>query len=214
MTFQLVAPEVNAALNAVAYTGNNRFVAAGGGLILYSTDGGASWNDAGYTNTNVIYRRPTATSEPAPIWSIADIAASTNGRVLAVGGGCPNIANMPGVAYYSTNGGLSWNDTDYSEKPLYIKGVATNRQGKWIAVGTNIGQYIVSTDNGASWSKFADISTNNLWLGSVAHVNGNRWVAVGGNGKIVTTSDNGANWTTVNTGSPRSLYALICVKVN
>jgi len=213
-TFKIAMPEVNGPLTAVAFTGNNRFVAAGGGLLMYSTDGGVTWSNANYTNTNVIYRRPTATSEPAPIWNIADIVASTNGRILAVGGGSSNILHMPGVAYYSSDGGLSWNDTNYSEKPNYIKGVATNNQGRWIAVGTNIGQYIASTDNGVSWTQFADISTNNLWLGAITHVQGDKWLAVGANGMFVATSDNGSTWTTVTTGSQVSFYDVICAKLN
>jgi photosystem II stability/assembly factor-like uncharacterized protein len=214
VTFQIVEPELPGLLTAVAYTGNNRFVAAGSGMLKYSTDGGATWSDAGYTNTNTTYRRPTATSEPAPIWNIADIAASTNGRVIAGGGGSYSIIHMPGVVYYSSDGGLTWGDTDYSQKPLYIRGVATNRQGKWIAVGTNIGQYITSTDNGLSWSEFADISTNNRNLFSVTHIQGDKWLAVGAHGTVVSTSDNGATWATVNTGSQASFYDVICVKVN
>jgi len=212
-TFKIAVPEVNGPLATVAYTGDNRFVAAGGGLLMYSTDGGATWSNAAYTNTNIIYRRPNNTSLPAPIWNIADIVASTNGRVIAVGGGSFNILYMPGVAYYSSDGGLSWNDTNYSDKPNYIKGVATNKQGMWIAVGTNIGQYIKSTDNGASWSEFTDISTGNLWLGSIAHVEGSKWLAIGANGIMVVTSDNGATWTTVNTGNQIGMYDIVCAAV-
>jgi photosystem II stability/assembly factor-like uncharacterized protein len=212
-TFKIAVPELNGPLATVAYTGNNRFVAAGGGLLMYSTDGGATWSNAAYTNTNTIYRRPNNTTLPAPIWNIADIVASTNGRVIAVGGGSFNILNMPGVAYYSDDGGLSWNDTNYSEKPLYIKGVATNEQGMWMAVGTNIGQYIKSTDNGVSWTKFTDISTGNLWLGSIIHVDGNKWLAIGAQGMMVATSDNGTTWTAVNTGNPNGLYDIVCAAV-
>jgi photosystem II stability/assembly factor-like uncharacterized protein len=212
-TFKIAVPEVNGPLATVAYTQDNRFVAAGGCLLMYSTDGGATWNKAAYTNTNIIYRRPNNTSLPAPIWNIADIVASKNGRVIAVGGGSFNILNMPGVAYYSDDGGLSWNDTNYSEKPLYIKGVATNEQGVWMAVGTNIGQYIRSTDNGVSWTKFTDISTGNLWLGSIIHVDGNKWLAIGAQGMMVATSDNGTTWTTVNTGNQIGTYDIVCAAV-
>lgn len=211
-TFQLVAPEVPGPLAAVAYTGNNRFVAAGGGSLVYSTDGGATWNDAAYTNTNIIYRRPTDTSSPAPIWNIADIAASTSGRVIAAGGGSFSFIHMPGVIYYSSDGGLSWNDTGYSDKPNWLEGVGTNNQGLWVAVGTNLGMYITSTDNGVSWSEYTDIS-GPLRLKSVVHVTGNKWLAVGAQGFVIASADNGATWTTVNTGGTKGLFDLVCAKM-
>jgi len=211
-TFQIVVPEVPGPLAAVAYTGPNKFVAAGGGSLVYSTDGGATWNDAAYTNTNIIYRRPTDTSSPAPIWNIADIASSTNGRVIAAGGGSFSFIHMSGVIYHSSDGGLSWNDTDYSDKPNYLEGVGTNRLGRWIAVGTNIGQYITSTDNGASWSEYTDIS-GPLRLESVVHITGNKWLAVGAHGLVVASTDNGVTWTALNTGATKGLFDLVCAKM-
>lgn len=212
-TFQLAVSETVGPLTAVAYTGNNQFVAAGGSKLMCSTDGGATWSNAAYTNTNNTYKRPTSTS-PAPIWDVADIAVAKNGRVVAAGGGSYNELYMPGVIYYSSDGGLSWSDTDYSDKNEYLEAVGTNKLGRWIAMGTNTGRYITSTNNGASWSgQYTDIVTN-YRLRSVKHVTGNKWLAVGAQGLIVASTDNGVTWTAVNTGDTKSLFAMVCANTN
>ena len=82
-----------------------------------------------------------------------------------------------------------------------------------MVVGTS-GTVVTSTDNGLSWSEFADIATNNYNLFAVTHVRGDKWPAVGAHGTVVNTTDNGATWTTVNTGSQVMFYDCLCVKVN
>ena len=83
-----------------------------------------------------------------------------------------------------------------------------------IAMGTNTGRYITSKNNGASWSgEYTDITTN-YRLRSVKHVTGNKWLAVGVQGFIVASADNGVTWTAVNTGDTKSLFALVCVNTN
>ncbi|MGP1474440.1 MAG: WD40/YVTN/BNR-like repeat-containing protein [Treponema sp.] len=84
------------------------------------------------------------------------------------------------------------------KKRLKITRCSTRRAyGKniWVAVGVNFfsdrGEIITSRDNGNTWTKQA--SPTDMGLSGIAYGN-DKWVAVGGEGTIITSPD-GNTWT-------------------
>jgi hypothetical protein len=179
-------------LYGIAGDGAGHWAAVGEGGVEHSTDGGSSWKrDAGPTSSEVSQ-------------SLASIATDGNGRWLV------GFGRDYGKICYSTNGGVSWTAGNSSTvfKSMGIFGIATDRTGRWVAVGnldigvssdydSGIGY---STDGGATWEA-ANISTafeRRDSLRAIATDGRGRWVAGGSNGKAAYSTNGGAAWTATN----------------
>jgi len=165
-------------IRAIAF-GNNTFVAGGGTMVTYSTDG-VNWSatiDLDYITTTGIF---------GDVYAIA----YGNGKFIA-GSGIGKMA-------YSTDDGKTWIVVADSKFEGYsIKAIAYGN-GVWIAVGASflddIGKMVYSTDNGITWTVVANSITGaTKAINTIAYGNG-KWVA-GGAGYLAYSS-NGTTWLT------------------
>jgi len=201
-------------INAIACS-SNRFVAVGqSGKIAYSADNGATWTAV--TNST---------------FGTSDI------RAVAYGGGRFVAVGSQGKMAYSADNGANWtavtnNSTiwdytdswgDPSPSMAGIEAVAYGN-GRFVAVGGH-GKMAYSDDNGVTWTAVTNNST--IWdytgyiidneavkavtskasIEAVAYGNG-RFVAVGYQGEMAYSADNGVTWTAVSNGT---LYGNIAV---
>ncbi len=122
-------------------------------------------------------------------------------------------------AWTSTNNGDSWTSRAFATAS---GGAMTNIlydsfSSKFYAFGPNptsgadLLHMQVSSDSGASWTKTYITGTSmnsNCDFTGIATNESGRWVAVGPNGIIIYSDNNGSSWTLVNTGTIENLYAV------
>jgi photosystem II stability/assembly factor-like uncharacterized protein len=203
-------------LNAAAF-GNGTFVVVGDdGLVMTSTDNGATWT-----------QRITGSSD-----SLTSVAVSGS-TIVAVG--------YYGTVVRSGDGGATWSQSWPTELDLYS---VTAGNGTFVAVG-DAGEIIASTDGGATWT-FATSGTsavlhgvaygngtfvacgNSTFLRSTAGTAGwtdatpaefsDSMVAIAfGNGQFVAidsfgtgevSDDNGATWSYTQPAAESTLYSI------
>lgn len=81
--------------------------------------------------------------------------------------------------------------------PDLLRGIGYG-DGKFVAVGGDANGMIMSTTDGATWDEDL-FPQGDGWLGDVAWLDG-VWVAVGGNGIVVRSTDGGVEWTQARSG--------------
>ena len=81
--------------------------------------------------------------------------------------------------------------------PDLLRGIGYG-DGKFVAVGGDANGMIMSTTDGATWDEDL-FPQGDGWLGDVAWLDG-VWVAVGGNGIVVRSTDGGVDWSQTRTG--------------
>jgi hypothetical protein len=197
--------------SAIAYGGNDRFVAVGysqGDVssIGYSPDGGETWTVA--ANPDGLFRGGN---------SGYGIASDGNGLFVAVGDSQDDASNIG----YSPDGGETWTvaaNPDGLFRGGGGYGVAYSN-GTFVAVGqslndaSNIGY---STNGGQTWT--VSQNTNGLFGGpffsggyGVASDGNGRFVAVGVSGNdasnIGYSSNGGETWTVVSTADKNGLFS-------
>ena len=100
-----------------------------------------------------------------------------------------------------TDDGVTWTDTinkitrdDHT--PDLLRDVAFGG-GRFVAVGGDANSMIMVSDDGRTWDEDKH-PRGGVWLGGVAYLDG-VWVAGGGNGYIVRSTDDGQTWSAVDT---------------
>lgn len=140
---------------------NYGWVAKEGGLVIYTTDGGTSWNNSSGCPSGVI---------------VTDIHFSDYSNGWIVG--------YDGLLYKSTDGGASWNSVSTGYSSYHFRGVHfINTTTGWI-VGTN-GLVIKTSDSGINWTQQSTNISDHLMDISINGTNG--WVC-GFNGRILKNS--------------------------
>jgi photosystem II stability/assembly factor-like uncharacterized protein len=168
-----VGSPVSSALRSVAFASDrSRAWAVGdGGVVLRSSDGGASW---------------TRISAPTKATLRAVRFADDALHGIAVGD----------VAIATSDGGASW--TALTQPPAALNGLSISGP-RAVAVGAN-GLIWRSADSGATWSQVsapANATLNSIGFASDALQFG--W-AVGNGGALLVTDDGGAHFRSVATG--------------
>jgi hypothetical protein len=104
----------------------------------------------------------------------------------------------------TTEDGVRWVDVmneppkdGNDHTPDLLRGIGYG-DGKFVAVGGDANGMIMSTIDGATWDEDL-FPQGDGWLGDVAWQDG-VWVAVGGNGIVVRSTDGGTEWTQSRTG--------------
>jgi photosystem II stability/assembly factor-like uncharacterized protein len=195
------------ALNAASFNSNYAVVVGNNGKIFTSTDN-IAWTQQTSGTTNTLYAITNSQygffiagssglilkSSDAINWSVItkvsnhqlNSAFSYSGTVILVGNN--------GEIAVSTNGSsfISYKHNNSVYRDVVYNG--TN----WIAVGNAT----ITSPNGTTWT-----NRNSLSLNGICN-NAGFLVAVGDNGLIVTSSDNGLNWTTRTSNISDNLYGI------
>ena len=166
------------ALAVHAASANVVWVAGEDGVLLRSTDGGATWSlrDSGSTRHLRAVARAANTG-----WAVGD-----GGTVLR-----------------SSDGGQTWTAQNAGSHQQ-LRGVAVlDAQHAW-AVGDG-GVVLLTTDGGATWEQHAAGVER---LHAVAFVDVLHGLAVGQGGAIVQSADGGQSWTAMDSGTGAHLRAV------
>jgi photosystem II stability/assembly factor-like uncharacterized protein len=168
-------PQPTGAFNGCTSVGPDRFWAVGsGGLVMLSTDGGATWS-----------AQPTGSD--ADLWS-ASFADAEHGWVV---GGQPT-SQEPGVILRTTDGGASWSDVTPAGLTATLTNVSfADATHGW--VGTAEGTLLETTDGGATWQTVALPGASKADT-VVDFVDSRHGWAGGPRGRIWRTSDAGRTW--------------------
>jgi hypothetical protein len=156
---------------AISADGVRMAVASLGGILSYSMNSGATWQQ-GDAPTN---------------WNWSAVACSTNGTfVVAVGNGRTNFSE-PGPIYVSTNSGINWLPTTAPTLNWFC--VACSADGSKITAGapgsgSSVPPGVYSSTNyGATWAPNDTVQsyTNILGVGTIASsADGSKLVAASG----------------------------------
>ena len=151
------------------------------GGIVYSTDGGLSWNPS-----------------DAPVSNWYGFASRDDGKVA--------IAQVnPGGLYMSTNYGANW--VPISGAPtLYWNGISSSSDGStWFATSNSPNAVYVSTDGGFTWTEVtSSFSPSLAWTGISCNYDCSTRYGSDQGGYIYKSTDKkGSHWTAVN--APSSL---------
>jgi len=201
------------------------WIAGGGGKVLRSDDGGASWQI-----------KSTGITE-----NLQDVTAWDRDRVVAVGN--------DGVVIVTTDGGENWDRvevprSDIANKLIRVRsldggmawavgvmgmilhsddwGVSWERRGEEIDVAWNdiafaedqaiwvvgeFGSMMRSSDDGLTWEQREPVSEQSLM--GVAFRDADTAVAVGLDGLVLVTNDAGSTWEKVDPGTPLHLFDVV-----
>ena len=167
-TWTPVETGIETALTDIAFAdAAHLWIAGEDGVVLRSTDGGASWD---MTDTGV-----DAT--------LLAISFDTVDKGVAVGEG--------GTILVTDDGGRTWRQSATSASSR-LNGIDFAADGTTWAVGDN-GAMLRSRDGGVSWTQLVFGTPLTSALQAIAF-NGAAGVAAGVDGTILTTTDNGGSW--------------------
>ena len=212
-------------INAIfAVNANTIFAVGNGGLVLVSTNGGASWTvlPTGVTANlfGVFFTSATTgwvvgangtilfTSNGGATWTpqVSGTSQQLN-SISMVSATTGFIVGTNGVILATTNGGATWT-AQTSGTALNLNSVsAVNANDAW-AVGQN-GTILVTTNGGATWTAQTSGTTQNLT--GVSFVSTTTGWAVGSNGTILVTTNGGATWTAQTSGTTDGLNSISMV---
>ena len=167
-TWNPVESGTELALTDVAFVDiNHAWVSGDKGLILFSTDGGLTW---GRRNTGVEARLLSVS-----FFGVDDgVAVGENGTILM-----------------TTDGGMTW-QRSVSPTSLRLNAVAFAEDGTAWAVGDE-GTMVRSKDGGVTWTQLGFQIPLTSALRAVSF-DGAFGAAVGADGAVLTTADNGDSW--------------------
>ena len=133
--------------------------------VFYSTNGGATWTDAGGFGL--------------PEWTGA--AVSADGKVFFLAGRSPNVSII------STNRGATW----FAGPSVPWQKVAASTNGHALVGATDFGAYR-STDFGVTWT---GVSLGGGFIGAACSADGTKFAISGSNYGVFISTNSGANWT-------------------
>jgi hypothetical protein len=139
------------------------------GLIVRSTNSGATWQTVNAPNTN---------------W--CSIAGSADGSILVAAANDPKYDYSPSVAFISTNSGLSWKSLMISARLYGAASVACSKYGDclMIADSTYPGYIYTSTNTGTTW--ITNNAPSAYWKSVASSADGSKLAAADYNGLIYT----------------------------
>ncbi len=209
-------------ISDVQYVGGAIFIAGSGAhTICVSYDGGTSWSPA-YTGperiTRLRFRSPTegiAVGDDGAVlrWDGRSWTGEATGidiRLLSADycGGFPVVAGESGRIYQFT--GTNWvlRQTDVTLAAFNdVRFCAGGSTG--LAVGTG-GVIYRTTDCGLTWSLYENPAVR-VTLRAIAFGDCDTWFISGDNGTLLQTSDGGASWGTLFTGTQRHIRDVVFV---
>ncbi|MEZ4824246.1 MAG: YCF48-related protein [Ignavibacteria bacterium] len=173
------------------------FIGGGPAYFGYTTDGGASWTQAIFPNSQ------------QGIYDLKIIGST----VYALGSYYSY--------YYTSNLGVSWDSVIFNDpsnlnqpSPFLVYAFDINGNDQ-IVVGLN-GKVNVSNDGGSTWrNKNYSVGNNNYTFPSIFGLRGTPKVWTGGDGGLILySSNNGTNWTKQQTSAPYSFTDIEMLDAN
>lgn len=196
--------------------------ADGQGSFLLSRDNGQSWTQVvtpvgdGYDASSTVAfsdakngfmfdasGRTFTTKDGGLTWEAKTLALGTVRGVQFVSKQNGWLVSGDGRLYKSTDGGQTWSTTATAAGVSYSSVQFLNDTVGWSLRYGGGAQYAATRDGGKTWTELA------LPYGVTALRQGDpSWVAVGNNGAVYVTTDAGATWNAVYTGTAANLTAL------
>jgi photosystem II stability/assembly factor-like uncharacterized protein len=206
------------ALAVHAASASSIWVVGEDGVLLVSTDGGASWSLRPTTSTRHLRAVARAANTG---WAVGDggtLLRSSNAGTDWVAQTSGTVHTLRGVAVFdaqrawavgdggrvlrTVDGGATWTQHASGVDRLHAVAFASAQNG--LAVG-QAGAVLRSTDGGASWTRVTSGTTAHLRAVALA---GARAWAVGDGGTVLRSTDGGATWTVSPSGSSAPLRAV------
>lgn len=199
------------ALAVHAASATSVWIAGEDGVLLVSTDGGASWGLRVVPTTR--HLRAIARSGNTG-WAVGDggtVLRTNNAGTDWVAQDAASVQTLRAVAVFdaqhawavgdgglvlrTVDGGASWTPHASGVDRLYGVAFASAQNG--LAVGPD-GAILRSTDGGAGWTR---VASNTVATLRAVHLAGaNAW-AVGDGGTVLRSTDGGASWSAATSGS-------------
>lgn len=213
----------NSSLRTVTYgigTDNlGYYVSQGDNGTTYKSTTGLTWTaapaaSATQINSNIYtLSRFIGVGNAGTIVSSTDLATWTkvvsgtteNLNSISSNGALAVTVGNNGVIRTSTDG-ATWNAATTVPTTKNLYGVTYSGNGFWIAVGAG-GTVLTSTD-GATWTNNASGTTADLRAVTVQVISSYTFVAVGDNGTVVSSPNNGTTWTVQPTGITGNFLAV------
>jgi photosystem II stability/assembly factor-like uncharacterized protein len=211
------------------------WVISGSGTLFKSTDRGATWlSPVAATSATVPYASdfhlidaksgwavtpyPSHTTQGSGIyktvdggnsWQAVTAASSIEGLATVRFADASNGVAMgpPGVAYATTDGGVTWRARPTGTDQR-VNRVTFANANLAVAVGQG-GLVLRSTDRGQTWQRVPSATAHELL--DVRFTSSTRGYAVGAGGTLLSTTDGGLNWTRRETGVSYTLMSVFFV---
>jgi len=206
------------------------YVCGVGGIILKTTDGGASWhNQTSGTNedlysicfTDSLHGLAVGnagamirTTNAGATWTNVSITTDALRNVsfyntntgFAVGG----VSATYGSIFKTTDGGATWNQQIVSSSSVLYSISFTSLTDGFCCNGS--GDIFKTINGGTSWALLTNSSTNSLFL--LDFISTTKGIIVGNSGTILKTTTSGAIWNTIPSGTTDLLCGLKFINTN
>jgi photosystem II stability/assembly factor-like uncharacterized protein len=177
-------------LEDVFFTSKKNGIAVGFYKILKTTNGGINW---------------TSISDDAVVWNSICFTDSNNGW----------IAGSAGAIWKTTDGGSNWNhlfENDQNSVEWFIDiSFVDNNNG--LAVDGFYGIHR-TTDGGTTWNDSYNTGGGSNSFYNIFYMNVNTAFAVGDNGRILKTTDEGITWLSQTSGTNDALRSVYFTDLN
>ncbi|MDB5921048.1 MAG: hypothetical protein JWR40_5282 [Massilia sp.] len=207
-TWSRQASGVTTELHSIAAWDAQRAVAVGKGTVVLTADGGKTWTRAGLPQSvDGVTLLRVRTYADGVVWAVGEMGAvlssSDFGATWRSAGTGEDIAwndvsfvkdagwlvGEFGRMKETRDGGASWKAVEGPAKSS-LNSIYFRNENEGVALGTE-GVMLHTRDGGTSWQPLPKVVEQNLfdvlW-------DGNRWVAVGDKGALLTASGSGNQW--------------------
>ncbi|RKX71658.1 hypothetical protein DRP53_00810 [candidate division WOR-3 bacterium] len=161
-------------------------------LILFTSDGGESWEKQNSTTTN---------------YDLYDVVFVDQNHGWICGW---SPYSGFGVILGTTNGGRSWRLQAGTGQASYTEGIDFYDQNYGWAVGYDIfssaSQVLLTTDGGSAWQDYT--LSFNSYLKGVDFIDPQRGYACGNYGMVLKSTDGGHSWNRISPGGGQTFYEL------
>lgn len=169
-------------------------VGESGGVILKTTDGGASWTQIAFNQSSGYY----------------DIYFADKDRGWAVGFNCTDNG-CDGIIIYTGDGGANWTEKEIVKDIYFLSIFFVNNNIGWATTGP-YGTVYKTTDGGMNWT--AQETGRETDFYDCHFFDNNTGIVAGRDGLIMRTTDGGENWTQKSAGLADSFKGLHFVNKN
>jgi photosystem II stability/assembly factor-like uncharacterized protein len=182
------------------------------GTILHSTDGGLTWENQEFGNTDNLLA--IAAASPQLLWAVGDngtILHTTNGgddwndQTSGIASGLNAVAFVDSsngwaagdneTILHTTNGGTSWSIQYSSHGQASVNALFFISSLEGWAAGSG-GRIYHTTDGGGVWTRTTPAGTSSDYQ-AITFTGGTLGLVVGSHGSIVRSTDSGTTWSAV-----------------
>jgi photosystem II stability/assembly factor-like uncharacterized protein len=220
--------------DAIFADANIGYVVGTGGLIMKTTDGGATWShqtsgttvtlwDVDFIDANTGYAVGTSgtilkTTDGGNVWSSSTYGTTIIYKVHFVNSSLIFLGSSSattGRLIRSTNGGTTWDNItanitglDGTVRGLHFLDANTG----WISNST--GKIYKTTDGGATGGIIYNIGSTTTTIYEVKFIDANNGFAISSLGRVLKTTNGGTNWDLIQTTASENLFGLGILGVN